>query len=93
MRLIIHSVALALRSQYLRVVELVHAVAEVLIQLLLGDFVPAVTAVLRHHQILLVLLLEELFIDLGDVLRDDLSVRVWVRSVHRDRLEAALWSR
>ena len=38
---------------------------------------------LGYDQIVLVLLLKQLFVDLGDVLRDDLCVRVRGRGRHR----------
>lgn len=78
--LVVRAEALVLRAEDVRVVELVDAVAQILIQLVLGGLVPAIAAVLGHHEVLLVLLLEELFVDLGDVLRDYLGVRVRVRS-------------
>lgn len=55
--------------------------------MILGGLVPAVTTVLGHHQVLLVLLLEQLLVDLGDVLRDDLRVRVWMSDCRRHGLE------
>lgn len=64
------------RSEDLRVVELVNAIAQVLVQVILSSFVPAVAAVLGHHQVLLMLLLEQFLIDLGNVLGYDLRVRV-----------------
>ena len=75
---------MVLLAEDVRVVELVDAVAQILIQLLLGGLVSTIAAVLGHHEVLLVLLLEELFVDLGDVLRDYLGVRVRVRSARWD---------
>lgn len=82
--LVVRAEALVLRADDVRVVELLDAVAQILIQLVLGDFVPAIAAVFGHHEVLLVLLLEELLVDLGDVLRDYLGVRVRVRSSRWD---------
>lgn len=79
LRLIVHDVALVLRAEALGVVQLLDAVAQVLIKLLLASLVPSVPTMLCDHYILLVLLLEQLFVDLGNVLRNYLGVRVRLR--------------
>lgn len=85
--LVIRIVGGVRRGKDLRVVELVDAVAQILVHVILGYLVSAVTAVLGHHQVLLVLLLEQLLVDLGDVLRYDLRVRVRMSDGRRHGLE------
>lgn len=64
-----------------------------MIKLILRDLVRAIAAVLGYYHVLLVLLLEELLVDLGNVLRNDLGVRMRVHDGWSDLLEIILRSR
>jgi len=90
LRLIVHDIALVLRAEALGVVQLVDAVAQILIELLLAGLIPSVSTMLCDQYILLVLLLEQLFVDLGNVLRNDLGVRVRLRRRRWQMLEGVL---
>lgn len=91
--LVVRAVGLRMLVQNLRAVELVHTEAQIMIKLILRDLVRAIAAVLGYHHVLLVLLLEELLVDLGNVLRDNLGVRMRVHDGWSDLLEIILRSR